>query len=81
MSEPTKTTEFTGWRPIASAPHVEGQPILLWDGDVSVGQWDGHRSWYAVSGGSYVWEGDDDRGGIARIDDPSHWMPLPEPPL
>lgn len=57
------------WRPIETAPK-DGTKLLLWAGNAVVGQW------YAKVVGTPVWSvswnGDEF--------EPTHWMPLPEPP-
>jgi hypothetical protein len=74
-------TQPTRWVPIATAPRVRDQPILLWNGSANIGEWDGHSSWYVVANGGYAWDGDGETGGIPRVESPSHWMPLPDPPV
>jgi hypothetical protein len=61
------------WRPIASAPR-DGMPVLLYSPDsdeprIALGLWvvdDWYDFWAA---------------GLAIDAAPSHWMPLPAPPL
>lgn len=72
------------WQPIETAPK-DGTQILLfdpsgtWDPDlasfsprVAVGAWkdfpNGHGEWR----GYY--------SGLSAVEEPTHWMPLPEPP-
>lgn len=53
------------WQPIASAPK-DGSPILTWDGEAMfVVEWDA-QSWYDAD---------------AWPRQPTHWMPLPSPPV
>jgi len=60
------------WQPIETAPK-DGSSILLWNGDfVASGAWepwpvDGHIMHRATD---HDW----------TCDDPTHWMPLPDPP-
>jgi hypothetical protein len=54
--------------PISTAPKVYGVTMLLWDRGYSawcLGYWDG-EGWFSEAG--------------PRLD-PSHWAPLPAPPL
>lgn len=56
------------WRPIATAPR-DGSDVLLWAGrDCHVGYW-------SIVGWADVWAGE------CPWIDPSHWMPLPQPPM
>lgn len=57
------------WLPIDTAPKVDGDELLLWEGVLAVGRWcaaDG--VWQAAAG-----------DGISRAF-PTHWMPKPAPP-
>ncbi|WP_427916320.1 DUF551 domain-containing protein [Stenotrophomonas maltophilia] len=59
------------WKPISSAPR-DGTEVLLWDGSgQAVCHWDG-KHWALIYTG---WHAVD-----SQFDDPTHWMPLPEPP-
>ena len=65
-----KAHQMTDWYPIETAPkRDEGRDILVWDGFVcdvvNVGWWEGDEP---------VWF-----NGDVRVN-PTHWMPLPEPP-
>lgn len=65
-----------GWQPIATAPQDEARPLLLYPrplGSLGVpysavfeGYWDGRR-WRIAGGGMICF--------------PTHWMPMPAPPL
>lgn len=64
------------WQPIETAPR-DGTPVLLLfdDGLMEVGRHYGHEAdhhngWWSNDGLDY------DYG----LDNPTHWMPLPEPP-
>lgn len=70
------------WRPIETAPREEGKYVLLLmaDGSVTVGGWDSqpfHSKprplWKTERGYLYgkAWD---------RENQPTHWMPLPQPP-
>lgn len=63
------------WQPIETAPH-DGTPVLVFSpGNVQwVGTWM-PRTWQDDGAGD--WEGY--YGGTSPRD-PTHWMPLPEPP-
>ena len=81
---PPKLKPLTGWQPIETAPR-DGTEILMTNGvDVSSGQW------LSEYGGTYDQEGapngdgcdagwTDWSGGMQP--DPTHWMPLPPPPI
>ncbi len=64
------------WQPISTAP--KDVPLIVWakfHGKESafVAMFESHYGWWEVQGvGGYEWETD--------IEDPSHWMPLPDPP-
>ncbi len=68
------------WQPIETASSQKD--VLVWDGEnISIA----HRSdlfgdWYAVADGKTIWEGHRDRGGLMEVS-PTHWMPLPDPPV
>ena len=55
------------WQPMESAPTDLETDILLFDEEIFLGSW-------SISGQCWCGEGTDD------IVEPSHWMPLPEPP-
>lgn len=67
--------EPLGWQPIETAPR-DGTPVLVTDGEVVL-----MREW--LDGGTpdlIGWHGED--GFMVDSDDPpTHWMPLPAPPL
>ena len=68
------------WQPIKTAPR-DGTPVLIWSPDASA---------HGISLAQFIeFEGDPDDGGwqdfwsdtSVIIDaEPTHWMPLPEPP-
>lgn len=64
-----------GWQTIDTAPR-DGSWILIYEqfDDVTVGWWSPYsKKWMALRGAHY-----DD--GVEEGSNPSHWMPLPEPP-
>lgn len=72
--------EQDGWRDISTAPK-DGTPILAVDyGDISVVSWTG-REWTALADGRYAIEAQSDLGTDYVEPNPSHWQPLPVPPL
>jgi len=70
------------WQPIETAPKTGGQEVLLWDGDdVSVAYYS-IVGWTGVAAGAVAfWE--ERRGSVpdAIHVEPTHWMPLPKPPV
>lgn len=70
------------WQPISTAP--KGKPVLLWaGGSVSVGEhgtaaW--QTEWNGLVDGELAWAGGYDNAGLATVHNPTHWMPLPDPP-
>lgn len=67
-----------GWRPIETAPR-DGSTFIAWRGGVIFTRWDDDR--YARKpmpfwGGNDAWRGK----RFQRENNPTHWMPLPEPP-
>jgi len=67
---------MTDWQTIDTAPK-DGTEVLChygqaWGGETVVLAW--FKDWNGKGNGAWVREGDNDYA------DPSHWMPLPEPP-
>lgn len=64
------------WQPIESAPTGEYVPMLIWDGQiicVAERMFIGNSTyWLAIGASGYECEND--------FGEPTHWMPLPEPP-
>ena len=57
------------WKSIDAAPEV-GVDVLVWDGEImNVAYYGGDSPW--------DWYASDDGDGVY----PTHWMPLPEPPV
>jgi hypothetical protein len=57
------------WQPIETAPR-DGTSVLIWNGlDVFVGYLPGNRPKFVAFPDS------------AQISDPTHWQPLPKPPV
>ena len=75
-----------GWQPIETAPR--DREILVGSGEYCVASaikrmWgpSGSAEWYYCTGGYTVWQGPDETGSILELDfEPTHWMPLPNPP-
>lgn len=73
--KPREAHPGQGWQDISTAP--KGPSVLVWTGkEVTVARWDAQRFhtkpnplWRTHM--SVSWD---------RIHQPSHWMPLPEPP-
>ena len=63
------------WQPIETAPR-NGRPIFCWSHDAAFcGMWVGY--WNALEGRwRDLWVSDEDEDNVQ----PTHWMPLPEPP-
>lgn len=69
------------WQPIESAPK-DGTRVWLWVSDTFVGGW-WNDNRYAAKPRPY-WSNDKEnvRGTTwARNNQPTHWMPLPTPPI
>jgi hypothetical protein len=70
------------WLPIETAPK-DGKSVLLAEGDyVDFGFWHDGSECYGHRGEA-GWFSEDDRHNllIARNIHPTHWQPLPEPPI
>jgi len=78
------------WQPIETAPK-DGTWVLLRSGDIDYG-WDGDTKPPAVVGQYVVSEDPEeasggwqfawyDSGVYGEYDNPTHWMPLPAPPI
>lgn len=71
------------WQPIETAPK-DGESVLLYfpdgapwnEGNIGIGFWagDGSDNWYASECDSHNMTADGQRN-------PTHWMPLPVPPI
>ena len=67
-------TVYTAWRPIETAP--KDQHILVhWREPPFMGQYE--IGWFSGDDGSWFFGFDSQ---IEVMEDPTHWMPLPEPP-
>lgn len=64
------------WQPIETAPK-DGTQVLLWRDETIVGRWqiDDRRPYW--TGGDIYWRG----VRWCRDHNPTHWQPLPEPPV
>jgi hypothetical protein len=74
------------WHTIDTAPK-DGTQVLLWGPymEISVGYFQQHRSfneepWMLTADGCMAVEHMSDFGTDYRTANPTHWMPLPEPP-
>lgn len=74
-----------GWRDISSAPKIDGAPsydqprIRLWDGECERhGRWCADE--YSKKPRPY-WSYDGQSTTDSRGNQPTHWMPLPSPPV
>jgi hypothetical protein len=83
MGEPERGWDMSEWRDIASAPKGSAYPVIIAvprDGGYGIGeayyrsQDDSDDGWWwaGTSPGDYYAE--------AIFPEPTHWMPLPEPP-
>jgi hypothetical protein len=73
------------WQPIATAP--KGRRVLLYlpNENIGVGNWycqtGEYHDDYAALEPQPFWRIDsDERGTYSRAHQPTHWMPLPDPP-
>ena len=75
---------MTDWQPIETAPR-DGTWVLLAGGSIEYG-WDGDSAPAVVAGQcvrpdpecwQFAWY---DGGYYGEYENPTHWMPLPEPP-
>lgn len=60
-------TKVDRWQPIESAPK-DGTRVLVWDGEEWLARWQAYNGGY--------WDADE-----YISENPTHWMPLPAPPL
>lgn len=60
------------WKPVADGLPDSGIDVLVWTGSVIV------IARLVKDGGQMYWDSDDE---IVDLFPPTHWMPLPEPPL
>lgn len=70
------------WKGIESAPR-DGKRILLWGPGVWIGYWDENAAQGDGKDDSPGWQifrCDMDEWYSFCMDNPTHWMPLPEPP-
>lgn len=71
------------WMPIETAPiGIDALFFIKWSNTPVIGQWDGRKfhtnnEHYAVSCGAFCYGGS---VCTETVTDPTHWMPLPEPP-
>jgi hypothetical protein len=66
-----------GWRPIATAPHG-WVSILVYD---RVSRRVGEAYHRDVGRGTWLWANTPPNDEESAVEQPTHWMPLPEPPL
>lgn len=72
---------MSDWQPIETAPK-DGTAFLATDGDDhSIVKWDKRRGWVAMGDGflAIASQGDTWTSYIEPL--PTHWMPLPKPPV
>ena len=64
------------WQPIETAPK-DGEDLLLWwEEDVAIGCW-----WlFHPNVHPPRWVDSREDAGVTHDPEPTHWMPLPEPP-
>jgi hypothetical protein len=80
-AENKQLREATQWQPIGTAPK-DGSMLFLWSMGIHQGSWcidegysgDEEPSWFDNSRDSFT------TGYSASPLNPTHWMPLPEPP-
>lgn len=80
LSDPQIRREVGGWRPIESAPKDGTAILLLYKGHAVEALWECVDSGDGESGKqpAYRWSSEFDFFGYGT--EPTHWMPLPEPP-
>lgn len=67
-------TDQSPWQTIESAPK-DGTKILLWDGhDCNTASWDKHEGWVVSCVAT-------DFNYYETVNNPTHWQPLPAPPV
>lgn len=60
------------WQPIETAPREHRRHFLVvLDGEVCEARWSGSGGWHVATFNGQVW----------KERNPTHWMPLPEPPV
>lgn len=73
-------TQNNTWQPIESAPR-DGTRILVWDGYTQFVAWWGERSLWSRQADAWVYgECGGEYNSLPEVDQPTHWMPLPEEP-
>lgn len=72
MTIGTKVVALARWQPIKTAPHDGSEILAYWDqGKVM------SIVAYSLSPNREGWQWADDTGYVSN---PTHWMPLPDPP-
>ena len=75
--------EQNGWQPIETAPK-DGALVLLFEdisgGSISTGYW-GYLGIHSIVDKKEGWCADGYVGDYQTFDKPTHWMPLPKPPV
>jgi hypothetical protein len=64
------------WQPIEMAPQDGTRVLVHGERGPCVAEFHG-STWYAIVDGDFAYYGDSDE---MRDVDPTHWMPLPDPP-
>ena len=67
------------WQPIETAPK-DGTQILVWDGNNFNVSWYGYPSVSERYKAFIYGEAVGDYNCFSEVYEPTHWMPLPEPP-
>jgi hypothetical protein len=72
------------WQPIETAPMDKTKLFLFFDGEMAVGYyqeaWEKERSDGVMMSGTACWLAHDDNEGLTVVT-PTHWQPLPPPPI